>query len=131
MRALAALLGLGAGLAVGAMALRPEAVQHDVDLPVVEQEAPGPDDPPVVWITADVEEVTAREVLVREGEGPQIRLGRFAAGATRFLRLEGDEWVRAGSTPGAGTPVCVEALLDDGRFLALRVFLEATCSPVP
>lgn len=131
MRVLAALLGLGAGLAVGAMVLRPEAVQHDVDLPIVEQEAPGPDDPPVVWITAEIESVSAQEVIVREGDGPEIRLGRFAAGATRFLRLDGGEWVRASASPGPGTPVCVEALLDDDRFLALRVFLDATCSPVP
>lgn len=103
-------------------------------IPFVRQADPEPGDPPVVWLSGRIREVTEERIVLQQGRGPTIELRRFAAGATRAHRLQGDAWleVRARDLDRAtGTAACVEALLDEGDFLAVRVFLGATCAPVP
>ncbi len=102
--------------------------------PRVEQRDPAPGDPPVVWVSGTLTAVTDARLEVQEGEGPTIRMERFAAGATSFQRLRGGRWrelPEARAEEQVGSPVCVEALHDEGDFLALRVFLDTTCSPRP
>lgn len=104
-------------------------------IPFVRESSPGPGDPPVVWLAGRIQEVTAERVVLQEGGGgPTIELRRFAAGATRVHRLAGDEWRKV--DPGEldrsrGGSACVEALLDEGELLAVRVFLRSTCAPRP
>lgn len=130
-RLLAVAVGLVAGGAIALTVLAPEPVERTDGIPAVEQHPPGPGDPPVVWLGGTLEEVGETELALREGEGPVIRLGRFAAGATRFLRLRGGEWRDAPGAAQAGDRACIEALLDEGSFLALRVFLGSGCGPLP
>lgn len=131
-RILAAAVGLVAGGVLALTVLAPEDVERPRQIPALEQHPPGPGDPPVVWLTGTLEEVGDSAVVIREGEGPSISLGRFAAGATRFLRLRGGEWREAPARAAeAGQAVCVEALLDGDTFLALRVFLGSDCGPIP
>lgn len=129
-RLLAAVVGLVAGGAIALTVLAPEPVERAERPPDIEQNVPGPGDPPVVWLTGTLESVTETELTLREGEGPAIRLERFAAGATRFLRLREGGWEEVAGG-GAGDPACVETLLDGETFLALRVFLGAGCGPLP
>lgn len=124
-------VGAGAAIAVDRLVLEDAAPARSVP-PVSESES-GPGDPPVVWLDGNLERIDESELLVRVGQGPQITVERFAAGATRFMRLEGGEWVELTSEeietiePGAGA--CVETLLDGRTFLAIRVFLSAGCGP--
>ncbi len=127
------LLAVGAAAAFGVerVMLRPTA-SGDAPPPVAETE-PGPGDPPVVWLDGTLESITEAELAVREGRGPRIPIERFAAGATSFLRRDGDGWRELSQDEiqslEAGTQACVETLLDGGTFLALRVFLAADCGP--
>lgn len=102
--------------------------------PVVKQNDPDPGAPPVVWLSGRLVAVTEERVLLQEGDGPTVRLRRFAEGATSFHRLDGGAWreiAPARASAAGGSRACIEALLDDGDFLALRVFLGASCSPAP
>jgi hypothetical protein len=128
------LLALGAAAAVSAdrLLIRPTS-SADAGPPEVTDSQPGPGDPPVVWLDGILVEVNDSQLSVQEGRGTSIQVERFAAGATRFLRLDGDRWLElsqaeAGAVEG-GEQACVEALLDGRTFLALRVFLGAECGP--
>ena len=127
------LVAVGAALAISAdrLVLRPTA-SRDTPPPVAETE-PGPGDPPLVWLDGTLETISDSALAVREGQGPRIRVERFAAGATAFLRQDGDGWreLSTGEVDAleAGQPACVETLLDGETFLALRVFLGADCGP--
>lgn len=128
------LLALGAAAAVSAdrLLIRP-ASSADATPPEVSDSQPGPGDPPVVWLDGTLAEVTDSQLSVQEGRGPSISVERFAAGATRFLRLDEDRWLELTEAEAAavqaGQLACVEALLDGRTFLALRVFLGAGCGP--
>jgi hypothetical protein len=100
--------------------------------PVVQQNHPEPGNPPVLWIAGTIREVATDRITIQEGAGPTLELTRFAGGATRFHRMGPGGWRRIPpetAEAGAGEDACVEALLDEGELLAIRVFLEATCSP--
>lgn len=128
------LLALGAAAAVSAdrLLIRP-ASSADAAPPEVSDSEPGPGDPPVVWLDGTLAEVTDSQLSVQEGRGTSIPVERFAAGATRFLRLDGDQWLELTESEAeavqTGQQACVEALLDGRTFLALRVFLGADCGP--
>lgn len=104
-------------------------------LPRIDREDPAPGSPPLVWVAGSLIEISASSLEVREGGGPTVRIRRFAEGATRFFQPVPGEWRRLddaqveGIEPGRA--VCIEALLDGQRLLALRVFLDARCAPVP
>jgi hypothetical protein len=127
------LLAIGAGGAVAADRLLLEDAAPARSIPPVSESESGPGDPPVVWLDGTLERIDESELLVRVGQGPQIPVERFAAGATRFLRLDGGTWAELTSEeietiePGAGA--CLETLLDGRTFLAIRVFLSAACGP--
>lgn len=94
---------------------------------------PQPGDPPLVWVEGTIEELDASHLEVREGEGEALTLERLAAGATAFLRAEGDAWRELGTAEvdalGAGEPACIESLLDGRTLLALNVYLGTECGP--
>jgi hypothetical protein len=104
-------------------------------IPFVRESDPRPGSPPVAWLAGRIREVTGDRILLQEGSGgPTIQLRRFAAGATRVHRLVGTEWrevPRRGLDRAQGTAACVEALMDEGELLAVRVFLRSTCAPIP
>lgn len=87
----------------------------------------------MVWIDGEIQDLTAARVTIRDGRGPEVRLRRFAGGATSFLRLEQGRWraLEAGEITalGTGRQACVESLLDGRTLLALRVFLGVECGP--
>lgn len=126
------LIGLGAAGATAADRLLVTPTISDRSAPVPETE-PGPGDPPVVWVDGTLERASPEGLVVREGDGPRVDVERFAAGATSVFRLRGSSWNELSETESARLPtggeVCVEALFDEGRFLALRVFLGADCGP--
>jgi hypothetical protein len=101
--------------------------------PAVPQSAPGPGDPPVVWIDGTLEEVSESQIAMRDGEGPRVEIERLGQGATSFHALAGSEWTELTEDQVAdldtGGSACVEALLDGQTFLAIRVFLGAGCGP--
>jgi len=128
---------LAAALVVALGACRsPEPAPPGPTLPGVTQNEPGPGDPPVVWIAGTLEVVEPGHLAIREGsqsEGPRIRLERLAEGATDFYRLDGEAWRELPAEEvdllEVGERACVETLLDGQTFLALRVFLGASCGP--
>jgi hypothetical protein len=125
-------LGAAAAVAVDRLVLAPS--PDPAGGPPVARSEAAPGSPPLVWVDGVLEEIEARSLAVREGSGgPVVELDRAAAGATRFFRLDGEEW---SSVPeedigaeAAGQRACVEALLDERTLLALRVFLGAGCGP--
>ena len=128
---LAALLAVALG---GCRQAEPESPSPA--LPRVIQNEPGPGDPPVVWIAGTLEVLVQGHLGIRagtQGVGPRIRLERLAEGATDFYRLDGEVWRELPPEEvdvlEAGERACVEALLDGQTFLALRVFLDASCGP--
>jgi hypothetical protein len=127
------LIALGAGAAITAdrLFLEPEATEAAP--PIVPQSAPGPGDPPVVWIDGSLEELSESQIVMRDGEGPRVEVERLGQGATSFLALAGSEWTELTDDQVAdldtGGPACVEALLDGQTFLAIRVFMGAGCGP--
>ena len=136
MRVLGGLLLLAIG-AAGAVAadrlLITPAASSSGETPPIERTEPGPDDPPLVWISGSLEEVTETQLVLREGDGPRVAVERFAGEATRFFRPVGGRWrqlarAEVGSVE-PGEVACVEALADGEAFLAIRVFLERTCAP--
>jgi hypothetical protein len=124
-------VGAAAAVSVDRLVLTPTSAEEPPP-PVIGSE-PGPGDPPVVWLDGSLEEVSESQLVIREGQGPRLRVERFAAGATSFLRQEDGEWIELGEEEvGAirpGQPACLESLLDGRTFLALRVFLGADCGP--
>ena len=90
---------------------------------------------PVVWISGRLQAIGPATVTVVEPAGARVTMRRLAEGATRFLGRGSGTWAPLG--PGAvaaldaGTGVCAEALRDRGVFLAIRVFVGATCGPHP
>jgi len=112
----------------------PEPAASFGGVPVVRQNDPAEGTPPVVWVSGRLISVEEGRLTIREGEGPEIRMRRFAEGATSFHRAEEGEWARLEGPSIAsseGQAACVEALLDESELLALRVFVGAGCSPVP
>jgi hypothetical protein len=127
------LVAIGVAGALAADRLFLEPATSDATTPAVPQSAPGPGDPPVVWVEGILEEVSDSQIVVREGEGPEVEVERLGQGATSFLTLDGSQWMeltdeQVAEVP-AGGPACVETLLDGRTFLALRVFLGASCGP--
>jgi hypothetical protein len=124
------LLGLGAAGAVAAdrLLLEPTGQRGPAGIPETE---PRPGDPPLVWLEGDLEEIGERGLVLRDGEGPRIEVERFAGSATRIYRLTNGRWLElAAEAPvPPGGEACVEALLDEGAFLAVRVFLGTGCGP--
>ncbi|HEX6261967.1 MAG TPA: hypothetical protein VF097_03865 [Actinomycetota bacterium] len=125
---------LAAGAAAGYVwrDARPQAAAPRNAPPVVEQNDPDPGGPPVVWLSGTLRDVTEERLTLQEGVGPTLDLTRFAGGATRFHRLGPGGWARVPreeADAAAGQDACIEALLDQGELLAIRVFLGATCSP--
>lgn len=101
-------------------------------VPVVRQNNPDPGSPPILWVSGTIQEISRDRITIQEGSGPTLDLARFAGGATRFHRLSSGGWLRippAVASAAAGEEACIEALLDEGELLAIRVFLEAACSP--
>jgi len=100
--------------------------------PVVQQNHPDPGNPPVLWVSGTIREVARDRITIQEGSGPTLDLTRFAGGATRFHRLGPGGWLRIPpdeAVAASGEDACIEALMDEGELLAIRVFLQATCSP--
>jgi hypothetical protein len=130
-----ALLAAGAGLTVASAYVWPGWAPAARTGPAgsVEPAAPGPEDPPVVWLDGTLEEASEATLVVRKGEGRPIPIERFAEGATVFLRPVNEGWTELSpaetAAVRAGPEVCVESLLDRGTFFALRVFLGSTCGP--
>lgn len=127
------LIALGAAGAVAVDRLGPQPTSPASGTPAVARSDPAPGSPPLVWLDGTLEEISDGSLSVREGEGPRIDLERAAAGATRFFRLDGDQWLVLSEDDvggvSAGEAVCVEALLDGRNLLALRVYLGAGCGP--
>ena len=96
----------------------------------IPQHDPAPGDPPVVWIAGRLTAVGGSELVLREGDGPTVRLQRLAAGATKVFHRDGNEWEQGGAALRRGQRACIEALLDDASLVAIRVFVEASgCGP--
>jgi hypothetical protein len=125
-------LGAAAAVAVDRLVLQ-ETTATGGGPPPVSGSEPGPGDPPVVWVDGTLERITGSELVVRVGRGPRLEVERFAAGATRFLRLTDGEWSELAAEEveavRPGGRACVETLLDGRTFLAIRVFLSAGCGP--
>jgi hypothetical protein len=124
-------MGAAGAIAVDRLVLEPSPTASGA-APVTGSE-PAPGSPPLVWLEGTMEEVSEGSLSVREGQGALVELERAAAGATRVFRLDDERWAElpdqeAGELEG-GPRVCVEALLDGGTLLALRVFLDAGCGP--
>jgi hypothetical protein len=121
-------------LALGSASCESPTAPSGESLPAVEQSEPGPGEPPVLWLGGVLEEISDTQLAVREGEGPRLVLERFAGGATTFFQAEGGTWRPLSEEEAGllevGQRVCVEAILDEGAFLALRVFLGSGCGPV-
>jgi hypothetical protein len=87
----------------------------------------------VVWVSGRLQALGPTRVTVVEAAGARVVLRRLAEEATRFFGRSGGSWASLGpeavSGIGAGAPVCAEALRDRGIFLAVRVFVGATCGP--
>jgi hypothetical protein len=128
------LIGVGAAAAIAVDRLVLAPPPDPAGDPVVARSEAAPGSPPLVWVDGTLEEIEARSLAVREGPGgPVVELDRAAAGATRFFRLDGEEWSSVAEDDigpdAAGQRACVEALLDERTLLALRVFLGAGCGP--
>lgn len=96
----------------------------------IPQHAPEAGDPPAVWVTGTLVQATDTLLVLRQGDGPTIRMQRLAETATAGFRPSGGRWVEDPSAIRAGREACIEALLDDGSFVALRVFAGARgCGP--
>jgi hypothetical protein len=123
--------GAAGAIAVDRLVLEPSPAASEA--PPVTGSDPAPGSPPLVWLEGTMEEVSEGSLSVREGQGAVVELERAAAGATRVFRLEDQGWAKLPDHEAAGVEagqqVCVEALLDGGTLLALRVFLEAGCGP--
>lgn len=107
--------------------------EAELPTPATGLPAKDPGQPPIVWIGGRLETITPERLAVVEESGAPIVLGRLAEGATSFFSERGGTW-RAFPSRDAlrlepGTPVCVEALLDEGTYLALRVFAGGSCGP--
>jgi hypothetical protein len=125
------LLGLGAAGAVAADRLLLEPTGEERGTASIPETEPRPGDPPLVWLEGELEEIGERGLVLRDGEGPRIEVERFAGAATRFYRLTNGRWLElaADAQVPPGGEACVEALLDEQAFLAVRVFLGTGCGP--
>jgi hypothetical protein len=128
------LIALGAGAAVAADRM----LIRDVEplsggSPPIERTEPGPGDPPLVWIGGELEGIGETQLTLAEGDGPKVVLERFSGNSTRFFLPDGDSWRQLDAAEirslDAGTDACIEAVVDEDAFLAIRVFLERTCAP--
>jgi hypothetical protein len=92
----------------------------------------GASTPPVVWLGGTVQEVTADQMRLVQGDGAIVALQRLAEGATGFYRVVGDAWQKLGAQTdvGAGQAACIETLMDGTNLVAIRVFLGAACGPI-
>ena len=128
------LLAIGAAGAVAADRMLISDASPLGGTPPIERTEPGPDDPPLVWVGGSLEEVGESQLLLQDGDGPQVIIERFSGEATRFYRPEAGDWRELSADEiaaiGTGDEACIEALLDGETLLAIRVFLERTCAPV-
>jgi hypothetical protein len=133
MRLLLGLILLTAGAVGGALAERAWFESEPARSAAgVEENEPGPGDPPLVWLDGELQEVGDTELVLQDGDADPIEVQRFAGSATRFYRLAGGEWreIAETATVEPGDHACVEALLDGEAFLAVRVFLGSGCGPL-
>jgi hypothetical protein len=94
-----------------------------------------PGQPPVVWVSGQSADVSGSRLTVIARGGSKTLVRRLARGATRFFVLHHGRFERMPEDDAllieAGTPMCVESLLDGRSLLALRVFVGAACGPRP
>jgi hypothetical protein len=92
-----------------------------------------PGQAPVVWVSGQAVTVSISKLTVIEGGGSKAIIHRLSEGATRFFVLHSGKFEAMPEAEAllvrAGTPMCVESLLDGRRLLALRVFVGAACGP--
>ena len=90
-----------------------------------------PSEPPRVWISGTVTDVTGARIDVREASGQDVTMQRLAAGTTSFYRVSDGAWAKLApeAQVAAGQSACTEALLAGTNLLALRVFLGTGCGP--
>jgi len=102
--------------------------------PPAEDRSPVPGQPPIGWVSGQLQEIAEDRITLRVPAGSRVRLQRLSGGTTRFLVREGDAWreltaEEAGSVQ-AGQEACAEVLLDGSNLAALRIFLDAGCGPI-
>lgn len=111
----------------------PPARVAELPTPSVSLPSVVPDALPVVWLSGRVAQTAPDRLTVVEPEGARIELVTLGSGATRVYVRDGGRWVEAAegsvASAPAGTPVCVEALLDGPHYVAIRAFLGASCGP--
>jgi len=90
-----------------------------------------PSEPPRVWISGTLTDVTDARIDVREASGQGVTMQRLAAGTTSFYRVSDGSWAKLSpqAQVSAGQTACTEALLAKTNLLALRVFLGTECGP--
>jgi hypothetical protein len=90
-----------------------------------------PGEPPRVWISGTLTDVTDARIDVREASGQDVTMQRLAAGTTSFFRVSNGAWEKLAPAAqvSAGQAACTEALLAGRNLLALRVFLGTGCGP--
>ena len=102
-------------------------------VPSFEERSPVAGQPPIAWVSGVLQEIGDERVTVRDASETLIAMQRLTGGATRFLSADGDGWRELSedetATVGVGVDVCAEVLLDGSNFVALRVFLDASCGP--
>jgi len=132
-----ALVGAFAALLVAAACTNPPAPTPASGPPRGVPPAPpetgsaAPSEPPRIWVSGTVTDVTDARIDVREVSGQDVTMQRLAAGTTSFYRVSNGVWAKlapAAQVP-AGQTACTEALLAGTNLLALRVFLGTGCGP--
>ena len=127
------LLGIGAAGAVAAERVLLRDVAPLTGSPPIERTEPGEGDPPLVWIDGSLEDVGEDQLVVAQGESPRVVIERFAGEATRFFLPDGGSWREISREEvgriRTGEDACIEALVDEETFLAIRVFLRRLCAP--
>ena len=127
------LLGIGAAGAVAADRVLLRDVAPLTGSPPIGRTEPGEGDPPLVWIDGSLEDVGEDQLVVAQGDGPRVVIERFAGEATRFFLPDGGSWREMSQEEvgriRTGEDACIEALVDEETFLAIRVFLRRLCAP--
>ena len=127
------LLGIGAAGAVAADRVLVRDLEPLTGSPPIERTEPGEGDPPLVWIDGSLEDVGQDQLVVAQGDGPRVPVERFAGEATRFFLPDGGSWREMSREEvgriRTGEDACIEALVDEETFLAIRVFLRRLCAP--
>ncbi len=100
----------------------------------IDERSPAPGQPPIAWLGGRLQEIAPEHITLLDASDNTVRMQRLTGGATRFLRSDdGGTWRELSEDEAAavevGGEVCAEALLDGSNFVALRVFLDASCGP--